>query len=64
MELNWHDLLNALALLLILEGLMPFLSPARLKQAYAQLLELPDKTLRTIGLVSVIAGILLLFVTD
>lgn len=43
---------------------MPFLSPDRLKQTYAQLLELPDKTLRTIGLVSVIAGILLLFVTD
>lgn len=64
MDLNWHDLLNAVALLLILEGLMPFLSPSRLKQTYAQLLELPDKTLRTIGLVSVIAGILLLFVTD
>lgn len=64
MDLNWHDLLNAIALLLILEGLMPFLSPDRLKQTYAQLLELPDKTLRTIGLVSVIAGILLLFVTD
>lgn len=64
MDLNWHDLLNAVALLLILEGLMPFLSPSHLKQTYAQLLELPDKTLRTIGLVSVIAGILLLFVTD
>jgi uncharacterized protein YjeT (DUF2065 family) len=63
-DLNWHDLLNAVALLLIVEGLMPFLSPSRLKQTYAQLLELPDKTLRTIGLVSVIAGILLLFVTD
>lgn len=43
---------------------MPFLSPSRLKQAYTQLLSLPDKTLRTIGLVSVIAGILLLFLTD
>lgn len=64
MDLNWNDLLNAIALLLILEGLMPFLSPSRLKQTYAQLLELPDKTLRTIGLVSVIAGILLLFLTD
>ncbi|MEZ5453335.1 MAG: DUF2065 domain-containing protein [Thiothrix sp.] len=64
MDLNWNDLLNAVALLLIMEGLMPFLSPSRLKQTYAQLLELPDKTLRTIGLVSVIAGILLLFLTD
>ena len=43
---------------------MPFLSPSSLKQAYRELLELPDKTLRTIGLVSVIAGILLLFLTE
>nr|WP_084260480.1 DUF2065 domain-containing protein [Thiothrix litoralis] len=43
---------------------MPFLSPSSLKQAYRELLKLPDKTLRTIGLVSVIAGILLLFLTE
>ncbi|SEA31284.1 hypothetical protein SAMN05660964_01339 [Thiothrix caldifontis] len=43
---------------------MPFLSPSRLKQTYRELIELPDKTLRTIGLVGVIAGILLLFLTD
>ena len=64
MAVNWNDLLNAIALLLILEGLMPFLSPSRLRETYRQLLELPDKTLRTIGLVGVIAGILLLFLTD
>ena len=62
MDINWHDLLNALALVLILEGLLPFASPSRLKQTYAQLINLPDKTLRSIGLASVIAGILLLFV--
>ncbi len=43
---------------------MPFLSPSRLRETYRQLLELPDKTLRTIGLIGVIAGILLLFLTD
>ncbi|MDQ5770267.1 DUF2065 domain-containing protein [Thiothrix subterranea] len=64
MTFNWNDLLTAIALLLILEGLMPFLSPSRLRETYRQLLELPDKTLRTIGLVGVIAGILLLFLTD
>ncbi|QTR48762.1 DUF2065 domain-containing protein [Candidatus Thiothrix anitrata] len=62
MDINWHDLLNALALVLILEGLLPFASPSRLKQTYAQLINLPNKTLRSIGLASVIAGILLLFV--
>jgi hypothetical protein len=61
-DINWHDLLNALALVLILEGLLPFASPSRLKQTYAQLINLPNKTLRSIGLASVIAGILLLFV--
>jgi uncharacterized protein YjeT (DUF2065 family) len=61
---NWNDLLTAIALLLILEGLIPFLSPSHLRETYRQLLELPDKTLRTIGLVGVIAGILLLFLTD
>lgn len=64
MTFNGNDLLTAIALLLIFEGLMPFLSPSRLKQAYRELLELPDKTLRTIGLIGVIAGILLLFLTD
>ncbi|MDD5393712.1 MAG: DUF2065 domain-containing protein [Thiothrix sp.] len=63
MDVNWHDLFNALALVLVLEGLLPFASPSRLKQTYANLLNLPDKTLRSIGLASVIAGILLLFVT-
>ncbi len=62
MDINWHDLFNALALVLILEGLLPFASPSRLKQTYSHLLNLPDKTLRSIGLGSVIAGILLLFV--
>lgn len=64
MDLNWADLFNAVALLLILEGLMPLLSPSALKRAYAELLSQPDKTLRIIGLASVIAGILLLFLTD
>ena len=63
MDLNWNDLLNALALVLILEGLLPFASPQRLKQTYAYLVSLPNKTLRTLGLTSVILGILLLFLT-
>lgn len=61
--MDWHELLNAFALLLVLEGLLPFASPSRLKQMYAQALSLSDKNLRMIGLASLIAGILLLFVT-
>lgn len=60
MSIEWSDLLAALALLLVLEGLLPFLSPARLRETLFRVLELDDRTLRTIGLVSIIAGLVLL----
>ncbi|MGL4185076.1 MAG: DUF2065 domain-containing protein [Thiotrichaceae bacterium] len=63
MDINWTDLLNALALVMIIEGLLPFASPSRLKQTYAEIAKIPDKILRIVGLLSVIAGILLLFLT-
>lgn len=57
----WNDLLAALALLLVLEGLMPFLNPAGLKRALLQVAELPDSVLRGFGLVSMVLGVLLLW---
>lgn len=64
MNIGWHDLLTALALLLIMEGLLPFASPATIKKAYEQFISYPEKTLRIVGLMSIIAGILLLFLVD
>ena len=61
--MNWHDLLTALALLLIFEGLMPFASPAGLKKVYKSMLETPESTLRKIGLASIVAGLVLLYLT-
>lgn len=43
---------------------MPFISPNGMKKTYEQLIRFPEKTLRMIGFVSIIAGILLLFLTD
>lgn len=57
----WNDLLAAVALLLVLEGLMPFLNPAGLKRTLLQVAQLPDRVLRTVGLVSMILGALLLW---
>ena len=48
----------ALALVLVLEGLFPFLSPGGWKQAFARLLELRDGQLRFFGLVSILLGLL------
>ena len=57
----WADLLAALALVLVIEGLMPFLSPSRFKHTMQQIGQVPDRTLRTIGLVSMVAGVVLLY---
>lgn len=57
----WNDFLAAIALLLVLEGLMPFLNPAGFKRALLQIAELPDGVLRGFGLVSMALGALLLW---
>jgi uncharacterized protein YjeT (DUF2065 family) len=60
-NLAWSDLLAALAILLVLEGLLPFLNPAATKSVMAQLSQMGERELRVAGVVSVIAGLLLLF---
>jgi len=60
-NLAWSDLLAALAILLVLEGLLPFLNPAATRRVFAQLSELGERELRVAGLVSMLAGLLLLF---
>jgi uncharacterized protein len=60
-NLAWSDLLAALAILLVLEGLLPFLSPTATKRVMAQLSQMAERELRIAGVVSVIAGLVLLF---
>lgn len=57
----WQEILTAVALLLVIEGMLPFVGPARYKQLVAQIARLGDNQLRTFGLMSMIAGLLLLF---
>lgn len=60
--MNWTEILTAVALVLVIEGMLPFVRPGRYKQLVAQIVRLSDNQLRTVGLVSMIAGLLLLFV--
>lgn len=55
------DFLRALALLLVFEGIMPFLTPDGWRQAMQQVSQFSDKTLRIIGLVSMLVGVFLLY---
>ena len=57
----WHDLLVAISLVLVLEGLLPFLSPDATRRAVMKIVNLHDSTLRFAGLTSMILGCLLLY---
>jgi uncharacterized protein YjeT (DUF2065 family) len=60
-QLDWNDLACAFALYLVLEGVLPFLNPGGMKRVLASLAELPDSTLRAVGLASMLAGCVLLY---
>lgn len=53
----------ALALMLVLEGVLPFLAPAAWREAFSRLIQLKDGQLRFMGLASMLAGLLLLSLT-
>ncbi len=57
----WNDFLAGFALLLVIEGIAPFVSPDALRQALQKLIQVPDRTLRVIGLLSMLSGALLLY---
>jgi uncharacterized protein YjeT (DUF2065 family) len=60
--LAWSDFAAAVALFLVIEGIAPFVGPARWKAAITRLLEIPDGSLRLAGLGSIVVGLLLLVV--
>lgn len=61
MHFGWSDLLSAVALLMVLEGITPFLNPPAARRALERLTQLGDRELRTAGLVFMVSGVVLLF---
>jgi uncharacterized protein YjeT (DUF2065 family) len=58
--MSWDDLLIAGALVLVIEGLLPFAAPTVWRRTFEQALRLTDGQLRFLGLGSVLAGLALL----
>lgn len=54
-------LLTAFALMLIIEGVLPFLLPAIWRETFKRLTEMSDGQIRFIGLTSMLVGLLLLY---
>lgn len=58
--MTWQSLWVALALVLVIEGVLPFLNPLGLRKAYGHMIQMDDRSLRLYGLISMIAGATLL----
>jgi uncharacterized protein YjeT (DUF2065 family) len=59
--MRWSDLAAAVALYLVLEGMLPFLNPQAMKRVMMSLATLPDRSLRWWGFASMAAGSILLY---
>lgn len=54
------EILTAISLVLVFEGLLPFINPNGYKNALRLMLEQPESRMRIAGLCSMIAGVILL----
>ncbi len=60
----WHDLGVALCLVLVIEGIVPFLYPKRWREMVVMVSEIDDRTMRMVGLGSMLLGTGLLYLIN
>jgi uncharacterized protein YjeT (DUF2065 family) len=60
-SVNWNDLLAALAIVCVIEGVMPFVNPDGMRRLFLKLSALGERELRFGGLASVIVGFVVLY---
>jgi uncharacterized protein YjeT (DUF2065 family) len=59
--MNWTELFSALALVMIIEGIIPFINPQGYKNTMQQMLAMPEPTLRAVGFGLMLVGAISLF---
>lgn len=57
----WQVLLSALAFVFVLEGLLPFLSPRIWRRSLQILLEQNDLSVRLMGFLSMLVGVVIMY---
>lgn len=60
----WHDLAVAFCLMLVIEGIIPFVNPGRWRKMLLMLDQIDDNTMRMIGLASMLVGTGLLYIVN
>ena len=58
----WRELLTAASLVLVIEGILPFLSPNRWRRLAVSIARVDDTTVRFVGLASMVLGVVILYV--
>ena len=56
-------MLLAFGLVLVFEGLMPFVAPSAWRETFKRMIQLKDGQLRFVGLLSILAGLFLMFLS-
>jgi len=59
-----QGLLLAFGLMLVLEGILPFLSPEAWRQTFRRLIAFSDGQLRFIGLASMLGGLIMILIIN
>jgi uncharacterized protein YjeT (DUF2065 family) len=57
-----RSLLLAFALMLVLEGVIPFVAPAAWRETFSRLIRMADGQIRFVGFASMLAGLVILIV--
>ena len=57
----WKEGLIALCLVFVIEGMMPFVSPGQWRQTLLLLIQMDDRKIRLMGLISMLIGTALLY---
>ncbi len=60
----WHELAMAFCLMLVIEGILPFIDPKRWRKMLLMLDEVDDTTMRLLGLGSMLTGTVLLYIIN
>ena len=60
----WQELWLALALLLVIEGVLPFLNPQGFRKAMLLAAQVNDRSMRIMGLVSMLLGLVVLYTVN
>lgn len=60
----WHALWVATALVLVIEGILPFLNPRGYRNMMATVSRMSDRSVRTAGLASMLVGVVLLYLVN